>query len=161
MNPNWIQYWINEGRVTSSLENPLTAREPLLDGFIDDAQDGVKVPTNGAEHLNTFIHITPSGASKTAILVVEKLGGTIACSTATRLDSGTTFRATQKVHKQRLPGRSISFRTYSRGTRATYRSRLSRTWMSSENIYLDVCLLDLRQRGFPPAICPPSRGQES
>jgi large subunit ribosomal protein L15 len=46
---------------------------------VHDVHDGIKLLGDGAEHLTTPVHITPSRASKTAIKAVEKLGGTVFC----------------------------------------------------------------------------------
>ncbi|KAH9934857.1 ribosomal protein L15 [Fomitopsis serialis] len=79
VNLDRIQHWIDQGRLTSSPEKPITARELLLSGCIHNAHDGVKLLANGAEHLKTPVHITPSRASQSAIHAVEKLGGTVLC----------------------------------------------------------------------------------
>ncbi|KAK7693136.1 hypothetical protein QCA50_002702 [Cerrena zonata] len=78
VNLDRIQFWIDQGRLTSTPEKPITARELLLSGCIHDAHDGIKVLGDGAENLKTPIHITPSRASKTAIRAIEKLGGSAA-----------------------------------------------------------------------------------
>ncbi|KAI9507255.1 ribosomal protein L15 [Russula earlei] len=64
VNLDRIAHWIEQGRLTSSSEKPITARELLLG--------------DGAEHLKVPIHITPSRASK-------KLGGTVFCRYYNRL----------------------------------------------------------------------------
>ncbi|GBE82532.1 ribosomal protein L18e/L15P [Sparassis latifolia] len=79
VNLDRIQHWIDQGRLQSTPDNPITARELLLSGCIHNVHDGVKLLGNGAEHLKTPIHITPSRASQTAIRAVEKLGGTVFC----------------------------------------------------------------------------------
>ncbi|KAI0371749.1 ribosomal protein L15 [Pilatotrama ljubarskyi] len=79
VNLDRIQHWIDQGRLTSSPEKPITARELLLSGCIHNVHDGIKLLGDGAEHLKTAIHITPSRASKSAIRAVEKLGGTVYC----------------------------------------------------------------------------------
>ncbi|KAI0736905.1 ribosomal protein L15 [Fomitopsis betulina] len=79
VNLDRIQHWIDQGRLESSPDKPITARELLLSGCIHNAHDGVKLLGNGAEHLKTPIHITPSRASQSAIRAVEKLGGTVIC----------------------------------------------------------------------------------
>ncbi|KAI0928210.1 hypothetical protein AcW1_005525 [Taiwanofungus camphoratus] len=79
VNLDRIQHWIDTGRLSSSPENPITARELLLSGCIHNVHDGVKLLGNGAEHLKTAIHITPSRASQSAVRAVEKLGGTVFC----------------------------------------------------------------------------------
>ncbi|EKM55774.1 uncharacterized protein PHACADRAFT_256638 [Phanerochaete carnosa HHB-10118-sp] len=79
VNLDRIQHWIDQGRLTSSPENPITARELLLSGCVHGVHDGIKLLGDGAEHLKTPIHITPSRASKSAIRAVEKLGGTVFC----------------------------------------------------------------------------------
>ncbi|KAI0688761.1 ribosomal protein L15 [Cytidiella melzeri] len=79
VNLNRIQSWIDQGRLQSSPENPITARELLLSGCIHDAKDGIKLLGDGADQLKTPIHITPARASRSAIRAVEKLGGTVFC----------------------------------------------------------------------------------
>ncbi|KAJ3524303.1 hypothetical protein NM688_g8586 [Phlebia brevispora] len=79
INLDRIQYWIEQGRLQSSPEKPITARELLLSGCIHDAHDGVKLLGDGAEHLKTPVHIVSSKASKSAIKAVEKLGGYVFC----------------------------------------------------------------------------------
>lgn len=46
VNLNRIQEWINQGRLTSSPDSPITARELLLSGCINNVHDGVKVLGN-------------------------------------------------------------------------------------------------------------------
>ncbi|KAI0075477.1 ribosomal protein L15 [Panus rudis PR-1116 ss-1] len=79
INLDRIQHWIDQGRLTSSPEKPITARELLLSGCVHDVHDGIKLLGDGADQLKTPIHITPSRASKSAIKAVEKLGGTVFC----------------------------------------------------------------------------------
>jgi len=79
VNLDRIQHWIDQGRLQSSPENPITAKELLLSGCIHNVHDGVKLLGDGAERLRTPIHITPSRASQSAIRAVEKLGGTVFC----------------------------------------------------------------------------------
>ncbi|KAJ3474243.1 hypothetical protein NLI96_g12570 [Meripilus lineatus] len=79
VNLDRLQYWIDQGRLSSSPEKPITARELYLSGCIHDVHNGIKLLGDGAEQLKTPIHITPSRASKTAIRAVEKLGGTVFC----------------------------------------------------------------------------------
>ncbi|KZT69059.1 ribosomal protein L15 [Daedalea quercina L-15889] len=79
VNLDRIQHWIDQGRLSSSPESPITARELLLSGCIHNVHDGVKLLANGAEDLKTAIHITPSRASQSAIRAVEKRGGTVFC----------------------------------------------------------------------------------
>ncbi|KAI0340700.1 ribosomal protein L15 [Trametopsis cervina] len=79
VNLDRIQHWVDQGRLQSSPDQPITARELLLSGCIHDAKDGIKLLGDGAEQLKTPIHITPARASKSAIKAVEKLGGTVFC----------------------------------------------------------------------------------
>ncbi|OCH95264.1 ribosomal protein L15 [Obba rivulosa] len=79
VNLDRIQHWIDMGRLSSSPEKPITARELLLSGCIHNVHDGIKLLGNGADQLKTPIHITPARASQTAIRAVEKLGGTVFC----------------------------------------------------------------------------------
>ena len=43
VNLDRIQYWIEQGRLTSSPEKPITARELLLSGCVHDIHDGIKL----------------------------------------------------------------------------------------------------------------------
>ncbi|KAI0811048.1 ribosomal protein L15 [Irpex lacteus] len=79
VNLDRIQAWVDQGRLQSSPEKPITVRDLLLSGCIHDAKDGVKLLGDGADQLKTPIHITPARASKSAIRAVEKLGGTVFC----------------------------------------------------------------------------------
>ncbi|KIY45139.1 ribosomal protein L15 [Fistulina hepatica ATCC 64428] len=79
VNLDRIQHWIDIGRLTSSPEHPITARELLLSGCVHDVHDGIKVLGDGAPHLKTPVYITPSRASKSAIRAVEANGGKIVC----------------------------------------------------------------------------------
>ncbi|KAG0705322.1 ribosomal protein L15 [Suillus ampliporus] len=79
INLDRIQYWIDQGRLHSSPENPITARELLLSGCIHNVHDGIKLLGDNAPFLKTPIHITPSRASQSAIKAVESLGGSVFC----------------------------------------------------------------------------------
>jgi len=79
VNLDRLQHWIDQGRLSSSPENPITARELLLSGCVHDVHDGIKLLGNGAEYLKTPIYIIPSRASKSAIKAIEKLKGTVVC----------------------------------------------------------------------------------
>ncbi|PSR88831.1 hypothetical protein PHLCEN_2v4980 [Hermanssonia centrifuga] len=79
VNLDRIQHWIEQGRLQSSPESPITARELVESGCVHDVHDGIKLLGDGAEFLKTPIHITPSRASKSAIRAVEKIGGTVFC----------------------------------------------------------------------------------
>ncbi|THH15886.1 hypothetical protein EW146_g4665 [Bondarzewia mesenterica] len=85
VNLDRIAHWIKQGRLASTPETPITARELLMSGCIHDAHDGVKLLGDGAEHLKVPIHIVPSRASKSAIRAVEKLGGSVFCKYYNRL----------------------------------------------------------------------------
>ena len=43
VNLDRIQHWIDQGRLTLSPENPITARELLLSGCVHDVHDGIKL----------------------------------------------------------------------------------------------------------------------
>jgi large subunit ribosomal protein L15 len=43
VNLDRIAYWIEQGRLTSSPENPITAKELVTSGCIHNAHDGVKL----------------------------------------------------------------------------------------------------------------------
>ena len=43
VNLDRIQHWIDQGRLTSSPENPITARELLQSGCVHQVHDGIKL----------------------------------------------------------------------------------------------------------------------
>ncbi|KAH9028588.1 ribosomal protein L15 [Lactarius pseudohatsudake] len=85
VNLDRIAHWVEQGRLVSSPEKPITARELVLSGCIHNAHDGVKLLGDGSERLKVPIHITPSRASKSAIKAVEELGGSVFCRYFNRL----------------------------------------------------------------------------
>ncbi|KAI0048247.1 ribosomal protein L15 [Auriscalpium vulgare] len=85
VNLDRIAHWVEQGRLTSAPERPITARELVSSGCVHDPKDGVKVLADGCEQLKVPIHIVPSRASKSAIRAVEEVGGTIFCRYYNRL----------------------------------------------------------------------------
>ncbi|KAI0055478.1 ribosomal protein L15 [Artomyces pyxidatus] len=85
INLDKIAHWVEQGRLKSTPEEPITARELVLSGCIHDPHDGVKLLGSGAEQLKVPIHIVPSRASKSAIRAVEQLGGSVFCRYYNRL----------------------------------------------------------------------------
>jgi len=79
VNLDRIQHWIDQGRLKSSPENPITARDLLLSGCVHNVHDGIKILGDGAEHLKTPIYIIASRASQSAIRTIENNGGKIVC----------------------------------------------------------------------------------
>ncbi|KAG6850473.1 hypothetical protein H0H93_012894 [Arthromyces matolae] len=79
VNLDRIQHWIDKGRLTSSPEKPITARELLLTGCVHDVHDGIKILGDGAQHLKTPVYIKASRASKSAIKAIENTGGKVVC----------------------------------------------------------------------------------
>ncbi|KAI6118712.1 ribosomal protein L15 [Pisolithus croceorrhizus] len=79
VNLDRIQHWIEQGRLTSSSDQPITAKDLLLSGCVHNVHDGVKLLGDGAQFLKSAIHIVPSRASKSAIKAVEANGGTVFC----------------------------------------------------------------------------------
>ncbi|TRM68394.1 ribosomal protein L18e/L15P [Schizophyllum amplum] len=79
VNLDRIQHWIDQGRLTSTPEKPITARELLLSGCIHSVHEGVKILGDGLTHFKTPIYITPSRASKSAIRAIEQTGGKVVC----------------------------------------------------------------------------------
>ncbi|KAJ8507173.1 hypothetical protein ONZ45_g10425 [Pleurotus djamor] len=79
VNLDRLQHWIDQGRITSSPEKPITARELLLSGCVHDVHDGIKLLGDGAQHFKTPIYITPSRASQSAIKAIESVGGKVVC----------------------------------------------------------------------------------
>jgi hypothetical protein len=43
INLDRLQHWIDQGRITSSPEQPITARELFLSKCINNAHDGIKI----------------------------------------------------------------------------------------------------------------------
>ncbi|KDR81417.1 hypothetical protein GALMADRAFT_239303 [Galerina marginata CBS 339.88] len=79
VNLDRIQHWIDQGRLSSSPENPITARDLLRSGCVHNVHDGIKVLGDGAQHFKTPIYIIASRASKSAIDAIEKNGGKVVC----------------------------------------------------------------------------------
>lgn len=99
VNLDRLQHWIDQGRITSSPEQPITARELLLSKCIHNVHDGIKIlgdvsPLNldgryaqviiykyfkGHEHFKTPIYVVASRASKSAIDAIERNGGKVVC----------------------------------------------------------------------------------
>ncbi|KAF9792330.1 ribosomal protein L15 [Thelephora terrestris] len=79
VNLDRLQYWVDQGRLVSTPEQPITARELLLSGCVHDVKDGIKILGDGKEFLRSRIHLVPSRASKSAIGAIERLGGTVYC----------------------------------------------------------------------------------
>ncbi|KAI9569110.1 ribosomal protein L15 [Boletus coccyginus] len=79
VNLDRLQHWIDQGRLHSTPEKPITAKELLLSGCVHNVHDGIKLLGNGAEFLKAAVHITPSRASKSAIKAIEASGGTVFC----------------------------------------------------------------------------------
>ncbi|KDQ33725.1 hypothetical protein PLEOSDRAFT_1073905 [Pleurotus ostreatus PC15] len=79
VNLDRLQHWIDQGRITSSPEKPITARELVLSGCVHDVHDGIKILGDGVEHFKTPIYITPSRASQSAIKAIEAAGGKVVC----------------------------------------------------------------------------------
>lgn len=46
INLDRIQHWIDQGRLTSSPDKPITARELLLSGCVHQVHDGIKLLGN-------------------------------------------------------------------------------------------------------------------
>ncbi|KAJ7771850.1 ribosomal protein L18e/L15P [Mycena metata] len=79
INLDRLQHWIDEGRISSSPEKPITARELLLSGCVHNVHDGIKILGDGSQFFRTPIYITPSRASKSAIKAIESKGGKVVC----------------------------------------------------------------------------------
>jgi len=80
VNLDRIQEWIIQGRLMSTPEHPITARELLRSGCVHDVHDGIKVLGDGALELTVPIHIQPSRASRLAIEAIERAGGSVVCT---------------------------------------------------------------------------------
>ncbi|RXW24134.1 hypothetical protein EST38_g1697 [Candolleomyces aberdarensis] len=79
VNLDRVQHWISQGRLTSSPENPITARELLLSGCVHNVHDGIKLLGDGASEFKTPIYVVASRASKSAISAIEGAGGKVVC----------------------------------------------------------------------------------
>jgi len=99
VNLDRLQHWIDQGRITSSPEQPITARELLLSKCIHNAHDGIKILGDvsslklegryaqamiykilkGREYFKTPIYVIVSRASKSAIEAIERNGGKVVC----------------------------------------------------------------------------------
>ncbi|OBZ75650.1 50S ribosomal protein L15 [Grifola frondosa] len=78
VNLDRIQHWIDQGRLTSSPEKPITARELLESGCIHQIHDGVKLLGDGSQFLKSPIHI-PLRA-RLRVLFVQLRRRAAACS---------------------------------------------------------------------------------
>ena len=58
VNLDRIAHWIEQGRLTSSPENPITARDLVTSGCIHNAHDGVKL-LGDVRHLHAFFLSVP------------------------------------------------------------------------------------------------------
>jgi len=79
VNLDRIQHWVEQGRLRTSPEKPITARELLLSGCVHSVHDGIKILGDGAEQLKTPVYIIASRASQSAIKAIEGKGGKIVC----------------------------------------------------------------------------------
>ena len=99
VNLDRLQHWIDQGRITSSPEQPITARELVLSKCIHNVHDGIKILGDvsslnldgryaqviiyknfkGHEHFKTPIYVVASRASKAAIDAIERNGGKVVC----------------------------------------------------------------------------------
>ncbi|KAK7043774.1 YmL10 [Paramarasmius palmivorus] len=96
VNLDRLQHWIDQGRITSSPEKPITARDLLLSGCVHDVHNGIKllgdvgihlnrpvfllmVLPQGAQHFHSQIYMVVSRASKSAIESIEAQGGKVVC----------------------------------------------------------------------------------
>ncbi|KAG8217363.1 ribosomal protein L15 [Butyriboletus roseoflavus] len=79
VNLDRLQHWIDQGRLHSTPEKPITARELLLSGCVHNVHDGIKLLGNGAEFFKAAVYITPSRVSKSAIEAIEANGGSVFC----------------------------------------------------------------------------------
>jgi len=79
VNLDRIQHWIDQGRLKSSPEKPITARELLLSGCIHNVRDGIKILGDGSEHFRNPIFVIASRASRSAIEAIENRGGKVVC----------------------------------------------------------------------------------
>ena len=43
VNVDRLQHWVDQGRLVSTSEQPITARQLLLSGCVHDVKDGIKI----------------------------------------------------------------------------------------------------------------------
>ncbi|ESK96827.1 50s ribosomal protein l15 [Moniliophthora roreri MCA 2997] len=79
INLDRLQHWIDQGKITSSPENPITARELLLSGCVHDVHNGIKLLGDGSQHLRSQVYMVVSRASTSAIEAIEAQGGKVVC----------------------------------------------------------------------------------
>lgn len=99
VNLDRLQHWIDQGRITSSPEQPITARELVLSKCIHNVHDGIKILGDvsslkldsryahviiyknfkGHDDFKTPIYAVASRASKAAIDAIERNGGKVVC----------------------------------------------------------------------------------
>ncbi|TFK72595.1 ribosomal protein L15 [Pluteus cervinus] len=90
-----IQHWIDQGRLSSSPEQPITARELLQSGCVHDVHDGIKILGDGAAKLKTSLYIVASRASQSAISAIEDKGGKVLCKYHNKLALQQTVKGSQ------------------------------------------------------------------
>jgi hypothetical protein len=90
VNLDRIAHWIEQGRLTSSPESPITARELVSSGCIHNAHDGVKL-LGDVRHLPCL----PSGSFLDATLASP------GCATSQSTDTHHAFSRVQVCHRSR------------------------------------------------------------
>ncbi|CAK0743073.1 50S ribosomal protein L15 [Azospirillaceae bacterium] len=70
-----IQQAVDAGRLDVS--QPVTTEALRAAGLVDDVKDGVRLLAKAGENLKAKLAFMVSGASKNAILLVEKAGGSV------------------------------------------------------------------------------------
>ncbi|KAN0061923.1 YmL10 [Thecaphora frezii] len=93
VNLDKIQHWIDRGLLDPSA--PITAKELYETRCIHSLRDGVKILGDGAGHLVTPINVVVNRASRSAIEVIEALGGSVECRYYNKL----SLTALVKPHK--------------------------------------------------------------
>ncbi|KAL0578427.1 YmL10 [Marasmius crinis-equi] len=124
VNLDRLQHWINQGRITSSPENPITARQLLLSGCIHDVHDGVKLLGDGSQHFTSQIYMVASKASKSAIDAVEAQGGKIVCQYYNPLALRDCVKG-RTDHTQAAPTRRADITWYSKHANRGFLSPLT------------------------------------
>lgn len=73
VNLDRIQHWIDQGRLTSSPESPITARDLLKSGCVHNVHDGIKLLGDvssallGMQYLNSSLHRVPNISNRPSI----------------------------------------------------------------------------------------------
>ena len=96
VNLDRIAHWVEQGRLVSSPDKPITARELVLSGCIHNAHDGVKL-------LGNVSHLAPFSRLLTSTLVLLGFG------TSQSANTYHTISRLQVRHSSRRKARRLGF----------------------------------------------------